>query len=317
MNKYPVKLINQKEKEKLMGKYHALGLYESKANIYGTCVKFFTDSKEFRKMWLDNFDEMPDSIRPHARLFAVCDGKKLEVLYEPVSKTAIVKNCNYYGWIKSIALALVADFMEDFTSEHRRYSIHGSFVEKEGRGIAIVGIPGSGKTTLTYGLLLDKKFNFLTDDWFFVRFADNEIPVFSSEKNSYVRSDLAKVWPQLKSKLTGLKMDNMDRTIIDVKKLFGGERVRKESTLSLFVILTREKGKPPIKKLSKKEALDFMMRNDFCNPHQMVRSRIRIEQRKKFFSELFEKIPVYLLNTIETPQESLARITDLTRQYLR
>ncbi len=316
VKRYSVKIITPRKKEELMEKYHAIGLYELKAAIHGTCVKFFTDNAEFKEMWEDNFEPMPDWIRPHARLFAVRDGKRLEVLYEPVSKTAIVKNCNYYGWIKSIALALVADFMEDFTSEHRRYSVHGSFVDTGGKGVAIIGTPGAGKTTLTYGLLLDKNFNFLTDDWFFVRFMDNNIQVFSSEKNSYVRSDLVDIWPQLKEKLSDMKGDSSKRAIVDVKRLFGADKVKKKSTLSLIVILTREKGREPMKKMSRKEALDFILKHDFCNPHQLIRSRARLTQRKKFFDELFEKVPVYLLNTIETPNESLRRLKELIRLYI-
>ncbi len=314
--KYTVKLINRKEKEKLMQRYHSKGLYELKAAIHGTCLKFFTDNKEFKEMWEDNFEPMPDSIRPHARLFAVKDGRGLQVLYEPVSKTVIVKNCDYYGWVKSIGLGLVADFMEDFTSEHRRYSIHGSFVDKEGRGIAIVGPSGSGKTTLTYGLLLDKKFSFLTDDWFFVRLTESDILTFSSEKNSYIRDDLAQTWPQLSKKLKGLKLDKRKRAIVDVQKLFGSDRIRKDSTLSLFVILMRKKGKLPLRKLNRNEAMDFMVKNDFCNPHQLIRSKAKIEQRKKFFHELFGKVPVYLLNTIETPEESLNKLRSLTKKYI-
>ncbi len=316
MKKYSVKLIKPKEKEGLMQKYHSKGLYELKAAIHGTCLKFFTDNKEFKEMWEDNFEPMPDSIRPHARIFCVKDGKTLQVLYEPVSKTVIVKNCDYYGWVKSIGLALVADFMEDFTSEHRRYSVHGSFVDKGGRGVAIVGTSGSGKTTLTYGLLLDRDFSFLTDDWFFVRLTESDILIFSSEKNSYVRSDLAKTWPQLSRKLKGLRMDNRQRAILDVRKLFGNDRIRKDSTLSLFVILMRKKGKPPMRKLKKKEAVDFMLKNDFCNPHQLVRSKARIEQRRKFLEELFSKVPIYLINTIETPEESLERLRILSKKYI-
>jgi len=313
---YSVKLIKPEQKEKLMEKYHSKGLYELKAAIHGTCLKFFTDNKEFKEMWEDNFEPMPDSIRPHARLFCVKDGKNLQVLYEPLSKTVIVKNCDYYGWVKSIALGLVADFMEDFTSEHRRYSIHGSFVDKGGRGLGIVGTSGSGKTTLTYGLLLDKKFSFLTDDWFFVRMTESDVLIFSSEKNSYIRSDLARTWPQLSKKLKGLRLDNRKRAIVDVRKFFGGDRIRKDSTLKLFVILMRKKGKLPLRKLSKKEAMDFMMKNDFCNPHQLIRSKKKIEQRKKFFNELFGTVPVYLLNTVETPEQSLARLRELSKRYL-
>lgn len=315
--KYVVEIISPTVKEKLMGKLYSPQLYERKAVIHGTCVKLFTDSHDFKDMWEDNFDLMPDWIRPHARLFAVrCGGKgpRLRVRYEPASKTVIVEGCDYYGWIKSIALALVADFLEDFTSEHRRYSVHGSFIDMHGRGVAIIGPSGSGKTTLTYGLLLDRKYNFLTDDWFFVRLADSDTLVYSSEKNSYIRADLVKSWPQYRERLRGMELDARERAVVDVRRLVGGERIRTDSTLALTVLLTRDKSLPPLTKLTPKDALAFMLKNDFCNPHQLVRSRKKMEKRKMFFADLFTRAPAYLLNTIETPQQSLDRLKKLTGQ---
>ncbi len=309
---YNVRIISPAAKERLVGRLDRRKLYELKADIHGVCVKFFTDNPDFKEMWGENFEAMPDWIRPHARLFAI-SGPAFCVMYEPVSRTVIIRNCGYYGWVKSIALGLVAEFFEDVPSEHRRYSVHGSFVDSGGRGIALVGPPKSGKTTLTYGLLLDSNNNFLTDDWFFVRIAGKDTLVSSAEKNSYVGMDLLKNWPQLAGKLKGLKPDGRDRAVIDVKRLFGEERIRKGSTLSLVVLLMREKGKPAIRRLSGKEAVAFMVANDFCNPHQLVRTAAKIAGRKKFFAELFGRVPAYLLNTIETPQESLERIRRLPR----
>ncbi len=307
---YKVEIISPKTKQRLMENIYSSKLFERKATIHGTCLKFFTDSKQFKEMWEDNFEPMPDWIRPHARLFAI-KGKKLRVRYEPSSKTAIIEGCKYYGWIKSIALAIVADFLEDFTSEHRRHSVHGSFVDHGGRGVAIVGPSGSGKTTLTYGLLQKKGFHFVTDDWFFVRLVEDEVLIYSSERNSYIRGNLGQVWKKYARKLKGIKKDCEDRAIVDVKRLFGGHKIRKESSLTAIVILTRTKGLAPMTKLSAKKALSFMIENDFCNPHQLVRSKEKMEKRKKFFSELFGRAPVYLLNTVETPKESLARLESI------
>ncbi len=313
--KYKVKIISSQVKEKIVSGFYKKNLFESKAAIHGTCVKFFTDNKDLRDMWNENFEPMPEWIRPHARMFSVSSSQFL-VLYEPISKTLIIKGCNYYGWIKSLALALVADFLEDVPSEHRRYSVHGSFIDCGGRGIAIIGPPKSGKTTLTYGLLLDELNNFLTDDWFFVRLGGNDTLVYSAEKNSYIGADLAKNWPQLAKKLSGIKHDNNDRAIVDVKRLFGENRIRDESTLRIIVLLTREKGKAPFRMLKQKEAVKFMEKHDFCNPHQLIRSKSKMDGRTEFFKELFGKVPVYLLNTIESPAESLDRLKKLIIQNL-
>jgi hypothetical protein len=310
---YKVRIISPVSKERMMKRFHSQELYEWKAAIHGTCVKLFTDNPDFKAMWEENFEPMPEYVRPHARLFAV-SCSPFSVMYDPLSRTVMLFDCDYYGWVKSIALALVADFLEDVPSEHRRYSVHGSFVDSGGKGIAIIGPPKSGKTTLTYGLLLDGKNNFLTDDWFFVRLAGNGTLVFSAENNSYIGADLAQNWPQFAKKLDGLRRDGRNRAIVDVKRFFGEDRIRKNSTLGLVVLLTREKGMPPLRKLSANEAVRFMEKKDFCNPHQLVRTKAKLKGRKEFFKELFGRAPVYLLNTTETPGESLERLKSLIKQ---
>ncbi len=311
---YKVEMISPKTKEKLMERLYSPELYERKAALHGTCIKFFTDNMSFKDMWEDNFEPMPDWVRPHGRLFSV-NGKRLRVRYEPHSKTAIVQGCDYYGWVKSIALAIAADFLEDFTSEHRRYSVHGSFVDLGGKGVAIVGPSKSGKTTLTYGLLMEKGYHFLTDDWFFVRLTEDDARIYSSERNTYIRDDLGKVWKCYAKKLKGMKKDAKRRAVIDVKRLLGGNKIRGSSTLGTTVLLTRDKKLPPLTRLTKQKALKFMADHDFCNPHQLVRTKEKMEKRRKFFAELFTMAPVYLLNTIETPQESLDRLKGIVEKF--
>ncbi len=313
---YHVEKITVEERDRILDKIHDKPLFECKANIYGTCVKLFTDSQEYKDAWRDNFNSMSDFIRPHARVIAIENGRGMHVKYEPTSKTVIIENCDYYGWIKSIALGLVAEFMEDVKSEHRRFSIHGSYVDFGGNGVAIIGPSGSGKTTLTYGLLLEGYTNFLTDDWMFVRLA-NDVLVYSSERNSYIRGNIEKDWKpyaQKFKKLGKIKKDNMGRSIVDVKMLFGEDRIRENSVMGAAILLTRQKGLPAFRELDAKEAVDFMVREDFCNPHQLSRNPKKNWMRKEFFAELFDKVPVYLLNTIETPRESVERVLKMIEE---
>lgn len=308
---YKVRVISMEEKEKMLSKVYNKPLHESKANIYGVCIKFFTDSREHKEMWEDNFHCMLELVRPHGRVISIKTGKTLRVSYEPNSKTVIVENCTYYGWIKSIALALVAEFLEDVPSEHRRHSIHGSYVDFGGNGIAMIGPSGSGKTTLTYGLLLEKYANFLTDDWMFVRLA-NDVLVNSSEKNSYIRENIGKDWKQYGRKvkeICGNKPDGMGRRIVDVRMLFGENRIFERSVMGAAVLLTNEKGKPAFRELDPKEATKFMVKEDFCNPHQLSRGPRKNWMRKSFFEELFDQVPAYMLNIAEeSPSESVGRI---------
>ncbi|EKF84935.1 hypothetical protein [Methanobacterium formicicum] len=310
MSTYNVELITPSDKDELLNELKSKVKFERKANIHGACVKLLTDNEEFKEEWEDNFKFMNEDIRPHAKIFSTEDGGKLQVLYEPVSKTCIVKNCDYYGWIKSIALATISDFFEEYHSEHRRYSTHGSAVDYDGHAMAIIGPPGTGKTTLTYGLLQYDDFNYISDDWFFTRLFNNAAVVYSSEKNSYIRDDLAQVWKGFSQEVNQVQLDNRGRGIADVNTLFKG-RVRETSTLKTVVLLERDPTNPPFRKLDHKEALDFMLEKDFCNPHQLIRDERKLEIRKHFFLELFPAVDVYLLNTVETPQESLDRIKNL------
>lgn len=310
MSTYNVELITPYAKDELLVELKSKVNFERKANIHGACVKLLTDNEEFKEEWEDNFKFMNEDIRPHTKIFSAEDGGQLQVLYEPISKTCIIKNCDYYGWIKSIALATISDFFEEYHSEHRRYSTHGSAVDYGGHAMNIIGPPGTGKTTLTYGLLQYDDFNYISDDWFFTRLFNNAAVVYSSEKNSYIRDDLAQVWKGFSKEVNQVQLDNKGRGIADVNTLFKG-RVRESSTLKTVILLERNTSNPPFHELDVEEALNFMVENDFCNPHQMVRDERKLNIRKNFFQELFQAVNVYLLNTVETPGESLDRIKNL------
>lgn len=312
MSGYVVRIIDPEERQVLSDQLAKKVRYELKANIHGACVKLLTDNRDFKDEWEDNFKFMNEDIRPHVKIFTIEDGGDREVMYDPVGKVSILKNIDYYGWVKSIALATISDFFEDYHSEHRRYSVHGSAVDHMGHAIAIIGPPGTGKTTLTYGLLQGRDFNYISDDWFFVRSFSNAVVLYSSEKNSYIREDIAHIWPAFKREIEEVELDIKKRGIADVNSLFGG-RIRETSTLKNVVLLERDKEKPPFRKLDPGEALDYMLDTDFCNPHQLIRDQRKFKLRKNFFKELFSKQDIYILNTIESPQQSLDRIKNLAR----
>ncbi|WP_414468947.1 HPr kinase/phosphorylase [Methanobacterium sp. ACI-7] len=315
MSDYEVKIIDPEKREEISDELAKKVRYELKANIHGACVKLLTDNKDFKNEWEDNFKFMNEDLRPHSKIFCIDNGGELEVLYDPIGKVSIVKNLDYYGWVKSIALATISDFFEDYHSIHRRYSVHGSAVDYMGHALAIIGPPGTGKTTLTYGLLQEEEFNYISDDWFFVRLFSNATVLYSSEKNSYIRDDIADVWKGFADELNKVKLDIKGRGIADVNSLFGG-RIRESSTLINVVLLERNKDNPPFRKVDTEEALNYMLDVDFCNPHQLIRNERKLNLRKNFFRDLFSKQDVYILNTIETPQESLNRIKNLAKVCL-
>ena len=311
---YTVESITEEQRDRRLQKVDFSKLYFRKASIHGTCIKLFSDRHEVVDMWEENFYPMPARIRPHGRIFAIDQkGKRERVLFEKTSKTVFIYNCRYYGKIKSIALALCAQYLLDSPSvENRRYSIHGSFIDIAGRGVGIIGRPKAGKTTLTYGALATiKDANFLTDDWFFVRFLGNGIRAYSAERNSYAGADIAKNWVSLRGKLKTAKKDNHGRAIVDVNRLFGSYKIRSSSDIYAIVILARDKKLPAWAELEPKKALALLRKWDYCNPHQLVRSSKREKEQYEFFARLLGKVPAYLLNTIESPKQSLSRLGKL------
>ncbi|HVP24356.1 MAG TPA: aldolase, partial [Methanomicrobiales archaeon] len=192
---YSISLISTEESEGLKERYAPGIRYEVKSEIYGCCIKLLCDDHTLKDTWEDNFYSMSQNIRSHGRLYVIGDDTYPPdtVLFDPQVKTAFLVNMPYYGWIKSIALSLAGDILED---EHGIWSMHGACVDVEGRGICIVGTSGSGKTTQTYGLLTSPRTRIISDDWFYSRVYGNDILAYGSEKNFYIQEDLATIWEE-------------------------------------------------------------------------------------------------------------------------
>jgi len=300
---YPVVLISPDEKERLFQFYESRLFYTSKADVYGCCIKLLTDSENTKNEWEDNFYSANENMRSHGRLIVVNEpGQPLSVRYDFYTKTAFLVNVNYYGWIKSIALAVTGDILED---EHSIYSVHGAVIDIGCLGVSIIAPSGTGKTTHSWGLLLMKNARLISDDWYFVRLS-NQLPLaFSSEKNFYIDADIGKIWNQFESLVVKSKLDERGRTVVNVRWIVGNGGVIPMATLHKIIMLKRDKQDNKIvTHCSADEALQYMITHNFCNPHQLVRDERKMELRKNFFRRLFEQSDVYLVNTTGSPQST-------------
>ncbi|MCG7844007.1 MAG: hypothetical protein MIO90_01085, partial [Methanomassiliicoccales archaeon] len=110
---YPVRLISYEEKDALYERYSSSPFHTAKADISGCCIKLYTLSGVVKDTWEDNFYAMSETVRSHGRIICLDDPEHpLEVLYEPLTRTAFLFNFDYYGWIKSVALAIAGDVLE-------------------------------------------------------------------------------------------------------------------------------------------------------------------------------------------------------------
>ena len=312
--KYSVELITPRKTTELYDRYTDRYtdryLYTRKANVYGCCIKLLTELEDEKERWDDNFYTTDENLRSHGRLIVLKDKSgKLDVKYDPYTKTAFLTNVDYYGWIKSIALALAGDVLED---EHEIYSVHGAAIDVNGVGVSLIAPPGTGKTTHSWGLLRLKGARLVTDDWFFVRLFDRGPQAFGSEKNCYVEADIGKIWGEYEKIIEKARFDQKGRAIVNVRWIVGRGGFIPMTTLQKVILLKREAGdKKVVRKISASEGLEYLLVHDFCNPHQLVRDERKKNLRKNFFKRLFEQTEVYLVNTVKPPLETHRAIAKL------
>ncbi|MEM4733181.1 MAG: aldolase [Candidatus Bathyarchaeia archaeon] len=280
-----------------MKKYCNRLLYEERADIYGCCVKLLTDIKYVKERWEESFYPMSAHVRSHGRLVVTNEeNKEQQVLYDSLSKTAFLINIDYYGWVKSLALSVASDILED---SHGINSVHGACVDMEGKGVCLIAPPGTGKTTHTYGLLRLKGTRVISDDWFFVRLMGEQAVAFASEKNFYIQADIADVWGEYQKLVEKAEFDSKGRAVVNVRWVVGKGKILPMATLKKAILLKRDpKDKAIFKKLSPKEASSYIESVDFCNPHMLVKDERKTNLRKNFFKDLFNSLETYIVNTV-------------------
>ena len=117
----------------------------------------------------------------------------------------------------------------------------GACLDYKGQGVCVLGESGAGKTTHTYGLLRHPEVRVVSDDWFFVRSYGRDILAYSSEKNFYIRADLAKIWSEFSWLVEHAEFDGEGRAVVDLRLAIGKGRILPLTTLTKLIILKRDK----------------------------------------------------------------------------
>jgi hypothetical protein len=304
---YSVRLISSEEKDAFVARYADRILFTRKSEIYGSCIKLLTDQDLLRRTWEDNFYAMSENVRSHGRLIVLDDASMpAGVLYDPLSRTGFMFNIHYYGYVKSVALAIAGDILED---AHGIYSVHGAAIDVAGKGIALIAPSKTGKTTHSWGLLRHPEARLVTDDWFFVRLSEKRHLAFASEKNCYVEGDIGGIWKEFQPLVERAVFDGNERAILNVRRIVGTTGVVPMTSLHHILLLKREPEDARIvRNLEPKEALEYLVAHDFCNPHQLVRGETKMALRSEFFRRLLERTEAHMVNTILPPLDTQKEI---------
>lgn len=345
-------IISRDERDYLVKEAEDYRLWGWKASIDDFCAQHETNSRHLHDFWLENWFAMPKHVKSHVKIYSVMkdpEGKP-HAYYNPETKTAIIHNTEYYGQIKSWALGEVCDFAED---QHDIHSIHGSCVEVNGDGIVLIASTNTGKSTHSYALLEMPNARLHSDDWIYVRFIRGEKGIPSaeiSERNFYIRTNIAKVFPEVKPLLEKCKLENIEpltdeeieklrqegakeskinemikdpfiahdysRAMLDPTWIAGPEKFVDTTRIKKVLLLKRDKNDPEIvKKLEVEEAIDYLVDQPekFSNPYLIVSTPEKDELHKSFFRRLLKVADPYSINTYEPFEKVQEHIRNLIK----
>lgn len=351
-------IISRKERDTLVARAEeALGneRYGWKASIDGFCMQLFTNSEHLYDFWMENWFSMNRDIKSHGRLYAVLDPDfyegKPHAYYNSETKTAIIFNTEYYGQVKSWALGITCDIAED---QHDIHSIHGSCIEVNGNGIVLIAPTGTGKSTHSYALLKMEGARLHSDDWLYVRFiggARGRASADISERKFYIRTNIVRVFPEIKPMLDKCKLENVEsltkteaetlktkgtdetsvkqmlqdpyvaheysRAMLDPIWISGPEKFVDTTRVRKVILLKRDRNESEtIRKLDPEEAVKYLTTQpeQFLNPYLIVKTHEKIEVRQDFFMRLFRFAPCYLVNTVESVNTVQEKIREIVRK---
>ncbi|MDR3282858.1 MAG: hypothetical protein LBS92_04525 [Candidatus Methanoplasma sp.] len=301
---YTVEIVDTERSGELREAYGDKMLFSSKVDISGLCVELLTSDREHLEMWEDNFYSISDHVRAHAKVYSVSDPEvEMKVLYDPSTGTAFLFNFDYYGWIKSIALGISGNILEE---GHGIFSVHGAALDIDGIGVTLIAPSKTGKTTQSWGMLRMSNAHLITDDWYFVRIGKSGRPIASgSEKNCYIDADIGDIWEEYKALVKSVRFDNKGRGIANVRWVAGESAVIPMTKIRYVFLLKRDHSDhSTVRSLTAEEATKYMIDNDLCNPHQIVRDDHKRRIRREFFEKYFSVCDTYMINTVKSPKET-------------
>ena len=184
--------------------------YEWNANINGVIVQLRTNVRHLHDFWVENFfpAQLDAEIEPHGVVFAVdgIPGREPRSFYNGETKTGLIVNNDAYGPVRSLALGLVADIA---ARHFGTPMVRGMSLDLDGKGLVLIGPPGTKKTDLFFGLLRDPKFRFHAADASIVRAVGKTAQADAVERKFFIPTNTVELFGRLATLFDHSKCENV------------------------------------------------------------------------------------------------------------
>ena len=184
--------------------------HEWNANINGVLVQLRTNVSHLNDFWVENWypARLEADLEPHGVVYAVdgIPGREPRAFYNPETKTGILVNTDNYGPLRSLALGLTIDVSERLAAVH---AVRGMSVDYEGKGLVLIGPPGTKKTELFFELVRDKRFRLHSSEIVFIRYSGGSALADCVERKLYLPSNSVECFPRLASLFDSSKAENV------------------------------------------------------------------------------------------------------------
>jgi len=266
--------------------------FEWNANINGVIIQLRTNISHLNDFWIENWypAQLEAELEPHGIIYAIdgIPGREPRAFYNSETKTGILVNTDNYGPCRSLALNLVMDVSERLFNV---YGVRGMAADIEGKGLILIGPPGTKKTELFFSLLQDKNFLLNSNDIVFVRYAGGEPLADCTERKLYIPTNTVESYLPLAKLFDNSKCENvitrkedcqdtdclrqddcrLDRgspycykaskqayAILDPYWIDGPAKHTKRTTLCWIFILRYDSVSPPVVKIEKEDAVRLL-----------------------------------------------------------
>ena len=107
-------------------------------------------------------------------------------------------------------------------------------------------------------------------------------------------------------------LDSKQRAVINLRHVIGASKIHDKTTLETFFTLKRDTSDPQlVRSMDGDEMIDYLLANNFCNPHLLITDQRKLDLRIEFFKKLFKKVDPYIVNTTSTPQKTVDAMLDV------